>query len=231
MSSLFPNAETNTNGEIIEDGWGRIGFARDVIIKYYLYEEIFKKSKERDSFAYENSNLRARKDDLTSIVNKLLKAADVQTSVDDLVGSDSLQNTIAKQIKEKLEQARGHGEVLDLYKQKTQEMERTLKELEELKKEIGGTKAEKEEAKRKIQEQEEKLKKQETSLKAKESENEEYNNIAEQMLRMQIEIERLKKENELLKEDRDDFKDVTLDIKQDTDELNTQNEQGSHEDL
>ena len=143
--------------------------------------------------------LKAQRAGLTSIVNKLLKAADVQTSVDDLVGSDSLQNTIAKQIKERLEQARGHGEVLDLYKQKTHEMERTLKELEELKKEIGGTKAEKEEAKRKIQEQEEKLKNQETSLKAKESENEEYNNIAEQMLSMQLEIERLKKENKQLK--------------------------------
>jgi chromosome segregation ATPase len=169
--------------------------------------------------------------ELKVFTDNLLSTAGVSIKVDDLIKSKSMQDDIAKQVKAKMEQSSGYGEVLDLYKQKTQEMERTLKELEELKKEMGGTEAEKEEAKRKIQEQEEKLKKQETSLKAKESENEEYNNIAEQMLRMQIEIERLKKENELLKEDRDDFKDVTLDIKQDTDELNTQNEQGSHEDL
>ena len=169
--------------------------------------------------------------ELKVFTDNLLSTAGVNIKVDDLIKSTSMQDYIARQVKAKIEQSSGYGEVLDLYKQKTQEMERTLKELEELKKEMGGTEVEKEEAKRKIQEQEEELKKQETSLKVKESENEGYNNIAEQMLRMQIEIERLKKENELLKEDRDDFKDVTLDIKQDTDELNTQNEQGSHEDL
>ena len=205
MSSFISDAKTNTKGEIIEDAWSTIGFARDVIIKYYLYEEIFKKSKERDSFAYENSNLRARKDDLTSIVNKLLKAAYVQTSVDDLVGSNSLQNTIVKQIEEKLEQARGHGEVLESYRKKTAELDQTLKELGELKNEVSGTRAEKDEARRKIQEQEEKIRKQQQEQKDTQTK---YESVAQEMMKMQLKIERLERENKELKEESDDFKDI-----------------------
>lgn len=170
-------------------------------------------------------------DTLKLFTNNILSTAGVSIKVDDLIKSKSMQDDIVKQVKAKIEQSSEYGGVLNLYKQKTQEMEGTLKELEELKKEMVGTEAEKKAAKIKIQDQEEKLKKQETTIKLKEDKIDEYNNIAEQMMSMQLEIERLKKENEKLKEDRDDFKDVNLDIKLDTEVLNTENEQGSHEDL
>ncbi|MBY0580076.1 MAG: hypothetical protein K2P53_00110 [Rickettsiales bacterium] len=170
-------------------------------------------------------------DTLKLFTNNILSTAGVSIKVDDLIKSKSMQDDIAKQVKAKIEQSSEYGRVLNLYKQKTQEMEGTLKELEELKKKMVGTEAEKKAAKIKIQDQEEKLKKQETTLKLKEDKIDEYNNMAEQMMSMQLEIERLKKENEKLKEDRDDFKDVNLDIKHDTEVLNTENKQGDHEDL
>ena len=172
--------------------------------EYYNKVSFVKRAEERDAYAYENSNLRAKKDDLSGIISKLLKAADVQASVDDLVGSSSLQTTVANQIQAKIEQASGHGEVLESYRKKTAELEQTLKELGELKNEVSGTRAEKNQAIRKIQEQEEKIRKQQEEQKETQTKHE---NVAQEMMKMQLENEMLREENKELKEEKHDFKD------------------------
>ncbi len=108
---------------------------------------------------YTVDNLQDEFDTLELFTNNILSTAGVSIKVDDLIKSKSMQDDIVKQVKAKIEQSSEYGGVLNLYKQKTQEMEGTLKELEELKKEMVGTEAEKKAAKIKIQDQEEKLKK------------------------------------------------------------------------